>query len=542
MKTNFSIGSKITVLIIRFIMWALLIVFMLYGSLNASSAFLKPIIVLIGIHLISQLIVFFMRERFLFKPYVQMLVFVFDVIVLSAAIYLTQGFNQDLYLIYFLTIFMASIARSTVQALMASFISALFYIGVTYFITGTPEKIEPIVLLRVPFLFLTALSSHYFAAKLGRKHDELETLEQTGRLFESRIIKLLDTMSSGTIIADNDFNVIRMNAEAEIYFKIKDENAIGRNIAEITHGFTPEIPWKELKSKRMPMIRFDLRRDDKEPSHLSVLLSKPPEGVKKGPVSQIMIIENMSRHKENTDFKKDFLQTISRSFSKPIASIIKYTEYIGNDSSILAKIDENSKSLIHSIHEKAFQLSNISAKLEKLSLIEAGTLNLKREDIALTQLINDCSHSLKSMPGFPAFKLNIDDSLANIPPLSIDRDSITEVIVNIIENAVKFNDKPEKEVWVRSNNMNMVSSNQIEIEISDNGKGIPVNLQNKIFNKPITYTRNEVAPNAGTGIGLFICKKLIELNSGKIRFESAPNKGTKFILTLPLSLAIGKNV
>ena len=111
-----------------------------------------------------------------------------------------------------------------------------------------------------------------------------------------------------------------------------------------------------------------------------------------------------------------------------------------------------------------------------------------------------------------------------------DSTMIDTVIRNIVENAVKF---------LNAGNSIIITTQQEEnkviISIQDDGQGIPLEAQSKIFNKDTTYTSYGTANEKGSGLGLLLCKELVEKNNGTIWFESVPDQGTTFSFTIPLN-------
>jgi len=119
---------------------------------------------------------------------------------------------------------------------------------------------------------------------------------------------------------------------------------------------------------------------------------------------------------------------------------------------------------------------------------------------------------------------------ATAPPVMAHADEIMVdlVIRNLVENAVKFS-RPGDTVSLSA----VPGEKNISVTIADTGQGIPAADQHKIFNSSIVYTTTGTGKEKGSGLGLSLCKELVEKNGGRIRFESVPGKGTSFTFTLP---------
>jgi signal transduction histidine kinase len=113
--------------------------------------------------------------------------------------------------------------------------------------------------------------------------------------------------------------------------------------------------------------------------------------------------------------------------------------------------------------------------------------------------------------------------------LPLDKDKIERVLVNLLENAIKFNPEDGK-VEVEAK---LASPDIIEVSVTDYGLGIRNEEKEVIFNEFVVGTKDK--ERGGTGLGLSICKKIIEAHKGRIWVESEENEGAKFIFVLPIS-------
>ena len=164
---------------------------------------------------------------------------------------------------------------------------------------------------------------------------------------------------------------------------------------------------------------------------------------------------------------------------------------------------------------------------EIMEAAENDAGHFKKEPVEINGLVSNCVELLR----FKAAEKEqfITMELMEMPlELTISKEKVWRVISNLISNAIKFSAEG-KEIIV--NVLNDQSS--VEINVKDNGIGIPENLKNKVFN---TYTDAKRAGTAGEksfGLGLSISKEIIESHKGNIWFESIANRGTTFYVSLP---------
>lgn len=162
-----------------------------------------------------------------------------------------------------------------------------------------------------------------------------------------------------------------------------------------------------------------------------------------------------------------------------------------------------------------------------LSRIEAGGQIARPEAIALQTAIPEAVNAIR--PHAESKQISIREE--NIPEVAVLADllRVRQILYNLLSNAVKFTD-PEGEVLVTA----LQDGEYVQITVSDTGLGIPATECERIFDKfyQVGYTTTGV--RQGTGLGLTICKQLVEMQGGKIWVDSEPGQGSHFHFTLPV--------
>ena len=218
--------------------------------------------------------------------------------------------------------------------------------------------------------------------------------------------------------------------------------------------------------------------------------------------------------------KDDFIGMASHELRTPLTSITGYLQ-------ILQRLEtsEKSKTFILKTIRQVKKLSSLVADLLDVSKIEAGKLQLVKRECELMAIIEDAieliqnsqtSHDIVLKSDLKSISLNAD-------PLRIE-----QLVINLLSNAVKYSPSAQLvEVIVKRHDDNIV------IGVLDQGMGIPIEKQKNIFTR--FYRVDGMNPSiSGLGIGLFICKEVVERHNGKIWVESTPDKGSNFWFTLPI--------
>jgi len=247
----------------------------------------------------------------------------------------------------------------------------------------------------------------------------------------------------------------------------------------------------------------------------------------------VMVQEDITIHKqiekqrnilqlerERIHLLETFITNVAHEFKTPL-SIINTKTFL------LTHLLDNDKALPHieQIKTQSFQINSMIDDMLIMVRLESN-VQLQTEDINLNRLIQDCIHSVKDemLKKQIMFKSQVSFDMS----IKADFERIKLVFVNLIDNAIQYSDE-DGEITVQL----MVSDNQVQIEIIDNGIGIATDELENIF-EPL-YRIDKARTTRGTGLGLTIARKVIQAHQGEITVKSQIDQGTKVIVSLPLS-------
>lgn len=221
--------------------------------------------------------------------------------------------------------------------------------------------------------------------------------------------------------------------------------------------------------------------------------------------------------------KSAFVANVSHELKNPLGVIRESMALILDK--LAGEVSEQQKEILALGKRSTERLIRLVSDLLDLSHIEAGKMELKKEKIDLGALVEE---ALKGYEREIAKKqLALQKEIEpNVGLLTGDRDKLTEVIINLLNNAIKYTSKGSITVTL------MGRAQEVRFEIADTGPGIPEKYFEKVFDK---FERIMTEKQEGTGLGLPIAKDIIELHKGKLWVESEPGKGSTFIFTLPRS-------
>lgn len=225
------------------------------------------------------------------------------------------------------------------------------------------------------------------------------------------------------------------------------------------------------------------------------------------------------------DQKNEFLTTVTHEIRTPLTSIKALTEIIIDNEDL----DKNQKEqFLDTIIHETDRLSRLVNQVLDLEKYESGKHILKREIIDVKALIKKALIRVEELANEKQINLilNIDQDTKDIKG---DEDKLIQMLINIISNAIKFVNESEGVV-----NIKLSSTKRRTIfVISDNGIGIPKDAQDRLFEKFYQVNPDPSSKNKGSGLGLSIVKKIVDLHKGSINIESTPQKGTKVYISIP---------
>lgn len=225
--------------------------------------------------------------------------------------------------------------------------------------------------------------------------------------------------------------------------------------------------------------------------------------------------------KKQEELRRHMVSDIAHELRAPLSNIRGYLEGLREG------LAEPTPSLIDSLYEEALLLNRLIDDLQDLALAEAGQLTLKRQAVALEDIVQRAIDSIRPQAEAKGLKLRMDLP-EELPLVDVDPQRIVQVLINLLKNAVNYTPgggeiavlAARQEQW-------------IEVKVSDTGEGIPPEDLPYIFERFYRADKSRSRATGGAGLGLTIAKKLIEAHGGKIEVNSQAGQGTTFAFTLP---------
>lgn len=302
---------------------------------------------------------------------------------------------------------------------------------------------------------------------------------------------------------------------------------IGNDGHELTNGTDPIF---DVLTTNQPLRRNDLQVQTSSGKKLPVELVISPIG--RLGSGAIIVFRDITKEQADEKAQAEFISTASHEMRTPVASIEGYLGLALNPAT--ATVDEKARDFITKAHEAAQHLGRLFQDLLDVTKADDGRLSNNPKVIDVVQYTNDIVEGLRAKADEKQlrlfFKPTTDGGMRSLEPVffaDLDADHFREVIANLVENAIKYTPEGEVIIDVQGDDSHVV------ISIADSGIGIPQEDIPHLFQKFYRVDNTDTREIGGTGLGLYLCRRLVEAMSGRIWVESEYKRGSTFFVEVP---------
>ncbi len=361
-------------------------------------------------------------------------------------------------------------------------------------------------------------------------HATNELIEEVNRLQQLRSGQLtqleatLGSLQEAVLIVDSTNHILLANSALDAMFP-RATNILGQRLELILHS-AAFLEYVNTVRKNTAQAQFEVEFTDGNRSVWVEVTGTtiPSLNSSKDPWA-LFVLHDITKQKKLEAVRKDFVANVSHELRTPLSVIKGYVETLVDDHQVLPFDDRDR--FLRTIQRHTERLNSLLEDLLTLSRLESINPGLRRESADLALLLNSILDDYRARPASAAHKLS-----AHIDPvigaLLIDPLKITQVLENLIDNALKYTPKGSSiDVSAKQR------ENIIEICVRDNGPGIPEDDLPHIFERFYRVDKGRSRDKGGTGLGLSIVKHIVQLHGGQVRAESKLGQGTAFYFTLP---------
>lgn len=346
-----------------------------------------------------------------------------------------------------------------------------------------------------------------------------ESLDAT----RQRYYELFDGSMYPILITDMDGVILEANRQASSASGIDFKNLIGKKILELQEAdparFTLDL--KTLRLGKMVNYETNLVRSNQPLLPIEVFIQKVNiEGVE----SLQWLLADISARKELDSLREDLSAMIYHDLRAPLSNIISSLDIL--TTMLPGEEDTTFRSIFQITVRSADRMQRLINSLLDINRLERGQPLTNKKTVDITDLAREARETI--IPGVEAKQQQLEMSFAKrLPALLVDVDMIRRVMINLLENANKFTPANGKITMGAQ-----PEGKYIKVWVEDDGLGIPTEMKEFIFEK-FTRLKVEGTPK-GVGLGLAFCRLAVEAHGGKIWVESKPDRGSRFIFSLPI--------
>lgn len=390
------------------------------------------------------------------------------------------------------------------------------------------------------FGFLPLIFSLVLWIRRQKTDDNTSSLENKLSAVESKSDVVINAIDDGVLAISKDGNIELINPSAQQIIGWDQGDALGLNWKSVLKLVTSDgkdvedldNPIAQSLSKNQPTHNDKLFLLTSSEKRILVSIVSSPVGTDGEGI--IVVFRDITKEKAEEREQAEFISTASHEMRTPVASIEGYLGLALNPAT--AHIDEKARDFITKAHESAQHLGRLFQDLLDISKVEDGRMKNNPKIINVNEFLKNIFDGLATKADEKQlnyiFMPDIIDegkekSLQPIFYANIDPDHFREVVSNLIENAIKYT--PSGEVVVNITG----DDKQISVSVKDSGIGIPAEDIPHLFQKFYRVDNSDTREIGGTGLGLYLSRRLAEAMSGNLRVESKYKEGSTFYLEIP---------
>ena len=362
--------------------------------------------------------------------------------------------------------------------------------------------------------------------------DELQSLTQAFNLMsrsiqdkiqrleveKGKLNAILQAMSDGVLVVDDQDNVQIINQAACEMFAIEPQEGGSKNLIELTRQHQPaELLRKVKDTGQQQSLAFEILKTRQTVRAIAIPTQVYQPGL------YLLVFHDLTEQKRVEALRRDFVSNVSHELRNPVAVIKMLSETL-QDGAIADP--ESAQHFLSQIEKEADTLTAMVNELLDLSKAESGNLKLETRAVRPCQPINNARDRLALQAEKAGVTLRVDCP-GDLPAVRADAVRLEQVLMNLVHNAIKFS-KPGGEIFIRAK----TEDAYMRYEVQDQGSGIAEEDLPHVFER--FYKVDKSRTGEGTGLGLAVAKHLVEAQGGHITAVSALGEGSTFSFTIPL--------
>ena len=335
---------------------------------------------------------------------------------------------------------------------------------------------------------------------------------------------IIDNLPDGVIMYDINDESILINPQAKMMIERRKTREIEKGDIEKRLNLDFSSLQKEASKNNAPVIKEIklTRMNDEVILDANIANLTNPDGLIQG---LVIVFRDVTTERKLEQLKREFISNVSHELRTPAAVIKEFISILNDE--VGGPLTVEQKEYIETMNNNIERLLRLIENLLNISKADSGTLIIRKAWFDLKTHLQKITPSFTIQLKKKNIKLKLDLPESSLK-IYADSDSITQILINLVDNTKKYSEK-NTEVTIGAKEKN----NEVLIWVSDQGKGIPPEKQKDVFKRFFRIESKSEARQEGAGLGLPIIKELVELHKGKIELDSDIGRGTTFFITIP---------
>jgi len=359
----------------------------------------------------------------------------------------------------------------------------------------------------------------------ARDITERKKAQQALRRSEEKYRRIVETSNEGIWMVDPEARTVFVNRRMAEMLGYEPEEMVGKKSTDFQAEQDREFLRQQLKQRKQGIAgNYDIRFLRKDGSTFCGLASAVPVYHRGGTFAgSFGMVIDITERKKAEQIKEEFISLVSHEMKTPLTVMLGGLHTLLHDGGNLP--EEDRAALLRDAYLETESLADIVENLLELSRAQANRIVLRSESVVLEELLHEAVGKAMLQHGTRRVSIEVPPGM---PVVKADKTRLERILHNLLDNAFKYSPQQSAVRVFAINN-----GEELTVGVSDQGQGMCREDQAKLF-QPFERLGQDTAGKSGTGIGLVVCKRLVQAHGGRIWIESEPGKGSTFYFSLPV--------
>ncbi len=385
---------------------------------------------------------------------------------------------------------------------------------------------------------ILADSFNAMVTSLKISYDKLNISKRKEKTIRERLEIIMRSMGDGVFVVDKNKKILLFNKKLEEFSGWSHKQARGMPCSEVVKMFNPtkkinickkDCPVdKVFKTGKVVPLSNNVCLTNKNGELLSVAGSAAPIKDTKGhTIDSVVILRDVTKEREINRAKSEFVSLASHQLRTPLTGIKWFLELLIKEKA--GKLNKKTKNYLQQVFISNERMIKLVNDLLNISRIESGkNFKIIKQNVNIDDILDKVLENVSIFAKQRKIRIIKKLSIKNVQ-IMVDLDKLVYILENILNNAIKYSE-PDNNVEIAC----YKKDKKVIFSVKDNGIGIPISQQKRIFQKFFRADNAVLKDSVGSGLGLYVAKNIIDAHHGNIWFESQGKKGTIFYVSLPL--------